>query len=188
MGWTNDIYRYTQYKNALEYIRNQQQARKQLDYAAPIEPRKEYNLQQTLIEGLCELIHHYEKVAVLEPEREDDDQWFVCSECGARLSPLYWDEAPEEFVACPSCGCRFESEHILAEMGVHIKRCEDCGHCVSDGYEYPESCCELGIEDTNPHYDGEGCSYTNAQRRELCRKQKENGISLWWDENKEEQS
>lgn len=183
MGWSSEIYRYKQYKNALDYI-NRHRQDEALDFSTPIEPRKDYNLQTTLIEGLKELLKFYEAVALLEPESEDDDQWFECSECGARLSPLYWEDAPEEWYYCPSCGCRFEGEHILEEMGVHTRKCENCGHLRVEGYEYPESYCELGIPEDDPRYDGEGCSYTAAQREEICRKQKENGVSLWWDENK----
>ena len=69
-------------------------------------------------------------------------------------------------------------------MNVHIKKCERCGHLCTSGYEYPESFCELGIDDLNQHYDGEGCSYTTYQRKEICKRVK-NDRQLWWDENED---
>lgn len=185
MGWSSMTYRYEQYKNALEYIRQHGNGYDEpLNLKAKINPREDYNLGRTLIEALRELVRKYEQVAVLEPEDEGKDEWYICSNCGARLAPLYWEDAPEDFNYCPSCGCHFEGEHILEEMNIHIKRCEDCGHCAIDGYEYPESYCELGIEDNDPRYDGEGCSYTAEERKNLCKKQKEYDVSLWWDESK----
>lgn len=184
MGWSSETYRYRQYKNAIKYIREHHG---NLDLKAKIEPRADFSLLDTLLEGLRELVREYEAVAILRPEDEHDDRWFECSECGARLSPLYWEEAPDEWTTCPSCGRRFRGEHILEEMGIHTRRCEVCGHCLSDGYEYPESYCELGIGDDDPKYDGEGCYYTKTQRKELCKKAQETNGSLWWDENEKEE-
>ena len=65
-------------------------------------------------------------------------------------------------------------------------KCENCGHLLLDGYEYPETFCELGIAD-NPEfakYDtGEGCTLSKKQRVKLCAKLRCHG--LWWDESKE---
>ena len=67
-------------------------------------------------------------------------------------------------------------------------KCENCGHLVSDGYEYPEYFCELGIAD-NPKfakYDtGDGCSLTKKQRIKLCEDLKDMG--LWWNESEDKQ-
>lgn len=67
-------------------------------------------------------------------------------------------------------------------------KCENCGHLVSDGYEYPEYSCELGIAD-NPEfakYDtGDGCTVPKKRRVKLCEKLKCHG--LWWDESEEKQ-
>lgn len=183
MGWSSETYRYKQYKNALKYINEQKRNREQIDFTKPIEPREDFNLQKTLIESLKETIMNYEAVTVLEQEDENNDKWYVCSECGTRISP-YWKDAPEEWNFCPTCGSEFKSEHILAEMNVHIKKCERCGHLCTSGYEYPESFCELGIDDLNQHYDGEGCSYTTYQRKEICKRVK-NDRQLWWDENED---
>ncbi len=50
-------------------------------------------------------------------------------------------------------------------------KCENCGHYVSEGYEYPEYYCELGIAD-NPQYEkydtGEGCTVPKKKRIEIC--------------------
>ena len=67
-------------------------------------------------------------------------------------------------------------------------KCENCVHLVSDGYEYPEYFCELGIAD-NPKfakYDtGDGCSLTKKQRIKLCEDLKDMG--LWWNESEDKQ-
>ena len=67
-------------------------------------------------------------------------------------------------------------------------KCENCGHLVSDGYEYPEYFCELGIAD-NPKfakYDtGDGCSLTKKQRIKLCEDLKDMG--LLWNESEDKQ-
>lgn len=60
-------------------------------------------------------------------------------------------------------------------------KCENCGHFVSEGYEYPEYYCELGIAD-NPEYKkydtGEGCTVPKKKRIEICKTLE----GLWWDE------
>lgn len=66
-------------------------------------------------------------------------------------------------------------------------RCENCGHCVTEGYEYPEAYCELGIGDDDPLFDGLGCSYTKAQRKIICKRQKKYDVPLWWDESEQEE-
>ena len=51
-------------------------------------------------------------------------------------------------------------------------KCENCGHLVSEGYEYPEYYCELGIAE-NPKYEkydtGEGCTVPKKKRVEICK-------------------
>ena len=65
-------------------------------------------------------------------------------------------------------------------------KCENCGHLCTDGYEYPESYCELYIAE-NPEfkkYDtGEGCTLTKKQRVKRCKELEEKGVCLWWDES-----
>lgn len=67
-------------------------------------------------------------------------------------------------------------------------KCENCGHLCSEGYEYPEYYCELGIAE-NPKFEkydtGEGCTLTKKQRVKRCEEMKELGVCLWWDEAKE---
>lgn len=64
-------------------------------------------------------------------------------------------------------------------------KCENCGHLVSEGYEYPEYYCELGIAD-NPQYEkydtGEGCTVPKKKRVEICKTLE----GLWWDELKDQ--
>lgn len=69
-------------------------------------------------------------------------------------------------------------------------KCENCRHLAVEGYEYPESYCELGVPD-NPKYakydTGEGCSLTKVQRINLCREINDllGEGTLNWDESKE---
>lgn len=61
-------------------------------------------------------------------------------------------------------------------------KCENCGHLRTEGYEYPETYCELGIADT-----GDGCTVPKKKRIEICKELKESKhfFGLWWDESKE---
>ena len=68
-------------------------------------------------------------------------------------------------------------------------KCDNCGHVCSQGYEYPEYYCELGIAD-NPKFEkydtGDGCSLTKKQRIKRCEElNKMEYTSLWWDESEE---
>lgn len=69
-------------------------------------------------------------------------------------------------------------------------KCENCGHLAVDGYEYPESYCELWVPD-NPKYakylTDDGCSLTKIQRINLCREINDSigEGNLIWDESKQ---
>lgn len=64
-------------------------------------------------------------------------------------------------------------------------KCENCGHLVSVGYEYPEYYCELGIAD-NPEYKkydtGDGCTVPKKNRIEICKTLD----GLLWDESRDQ--
>ncbi|MEG0794143.1 MAG: hypothetical protein RR275_09290 [Lachnospiraceae bacterium] len=69
-------------------------------------------------------------------------------------------------------------------------KCENCAHMVSEGYEYPEYYCELGIADCIKYakYDtGDGCTVPKRKRIQICEKMNNSEFipGLWWDESKE---
>lgn len=68
-------------------------------------------------------------------------------------------------------------------------KCENCGHLRTEGYEYPESYCELTISDDDGNIlrafdSGDGCTLTRQQRIELCKEIEHiNHEKLWWREH-----
>ena len=54
-----------------------------------------------------------------------------------------------------------------------MRHCESCGFLATEGYEYPESYCSVGVQDDDPKFDedvkGCGCHYNLRTLRKMER-------------------
>ena len=123
---------------------------------------------------------------------ENDDIHFVCFNCGCEIQNSNWSDGEKctiEWNFCPQCGYSFTNEENVSHFDGTVMKCENCGHCRTEGYEYPETYCELGIDDDHKRSTADGCSLTKHERIKLCREIKDKSnpdwFSLWWDESKE---